>query len=272
MSLSAAQEDTPSPIPPNAPLAAAIDALPTRRPAFKPATAAMPRRQSRRAGRCTSSTSIVGAVPGRTSRRWTSTGRAYLAGVKRATGLPRPIGSSRATIAPASSAEWGSIYDGAARLVQSGAVNSVIDASYGGLFVDEYQDCTRRQHAVVRLLADHIPCCIFGDPLEGIFDFRDQQPVDWNRDVLPAFPSQGELRTPRRWKNAGNGELADWLKVEAISQIAGIGLNILGAIWIGQHWATIVTYLEVSESANHIRDTAPTMLMRSCHSPSARPG
>ena len=28
------------------------------------------------------------------------------------------------------------------------------------------------------------------------------------------------------------------LNLEAISQIAGIGLNTLGAIWRGQHWAT----------------------------------
>jgi hypothetical protein len=27
-------------------------------------------------------------------------------------------------------------------------------------------------------------------------------------------------------------------RLEAISQIAGIGLNTLGVIWIGQHWAT----------------------------------
>jgi len=27
------------------------------------------------------------------------------------------------------------------------------------------------------------------------------------------------------------------LKLEAISQIAGIGLNALGAFWIGQHWS-----------------------------------
>jgi hypothetical protein len=31
---------------------------------------------------------------------------------------------------------------------------------------------------------------------------------------------------------------ADNGRLEAISQIAGIGLNTLGAIWIGQHWAT----------------------------------
>jgi hypothetical protein len=28
------------------------------------------------------------------------------------------------------------------------------------------------------------------------------------------------------------------LQLEAISQIAGIGLNTLGVIWIGQHWPT----------------------------------
>jgi hypothetical protein len=28
------------------------------------------------------------------------------------------------------------------------------------------------------------------------------------------------------------------LQIEAISQIASIGLNALAIIWIGQHWAT----------------------------------
>ena len=110
-----------------------------------------------------------------------------------------------------SGVDWNDVYRATVRLMQSGAVSSVLHASYCGVFVDEYQDCSREQHAVIRLLADELPCCVFGDPLQGIFDFGDQDPVDWESDVYPTFPMEAELKVPWRWKNAGNEPLSDWL-------------------------------------------------------------
>lgn len=139
-----------------------------------------------------------------------------------------PRRSGVAAVAPSSTTEWNAIYDAAAQLIESGAVRGVIDASYGGLFVDEYQDCSRQQHNVIRLLAEQLPSCVFGDSLQAIFDFRGQQPVDWNADVFPTFPKAAELTTPWRWKNAGNEELAEWLQDvrRALESGAAIDLTV----------------------------------------------
>lgn len=123
-----------------------------------------------------------------------------------------PKRSGIAEVAPRSMAEWNAVYAAAAQLIRSGAVSGVIESSYGGVFVDEYQDCTRLQHDVVKILAEQMPVCVFGDPLQAIFDFRGQEPVDWEVEVFKDFPKEGELTTPWRWKNAGNDELAEWLK------------------------------------------------------------
>lgn len=113
--------------------------------------------------------------------------------------------------APITPADWDAVYLGAARILDSGAVDGVLLASYGGCFVDEYQDCTRQQHQVVSRLANVLPTCVFGDPLQAVFDFRNQHPVNWKSDVFPTFVRSAELSTPWRWRNAKNGELADWL-------------------------------------------------------------
>lgn len=112
---------------------------------------------------------------------------------------------------PKSSDEWNAVYDAAVQLLGSYAVKGVLAASYSGLFVDEYQDCTGPQHAVIKALTKELPVCIFGDPLQAIFDFKDQQPIDWEKDVFPTFKQVGILETPWRWQNAGNKDLAKWL-------------------------------------------------------------
>jgi hypothetical protein len=113
---------------------------------------------------------------------------------------------------PLAQVNWDAIYEACFRLLDSGAVDGVIRASYGGAFVDEYQDCTVRQHDVIRLLAERLPCFVFGDPLQGIFDFSGQAPVDWEEDVFPVFPKEATLVQPHRWINAHNPQLAEWLK------------------------------------------------------------
>lgn len=107
--------------------------------------------------------------------------------------------------------EWNAVYEAAARLIKSGAVTRVLAASYSGVFVDEYQDCTELQHQVIKAIAAHFPVCIFGDPLQAIFDFKGQKPVDWDADVFPIFGKAGEMATPWRWRKVGNADLADWL-------------------------------------------------------------
>jgi hypothetical protein len=112
---------------------------------------------------------------------------------------------------PRTNDEWDSVYKAAATLLTSGAVNRVLVSSYAGVFVDEYQDCTGPQHEVIKSLAEQLPVCVFGDPLQAIFDFKGQCPVDWDADVFPFFTKAATLTTPWRWRNAGNKELAYWL-------------------------------------------------------------
>lgn len=137
-----------------------------------------------------------------------------------------PRRSGILSTAPNSTAEWDAVYAAGACLLDSGAVDGVINSSYGGCFVDEYQDCTLQQHDVIRRLANHLPTCVFGDPLQAIFDFRGQTPVSWEKDVFPNFGQAAELATPWRWKNAGNEDLAEWLRAVRLALQKGEILDL----------------------------------------------
>lgn len=105
--------------------------------------------------------------------------------------------------------EWNSVYDGALRVLQVKAMQRVVRSSYTRVLVDEYQDCTARQHAVVLELAKHLPSSVLGDPLQGIFGFGGGN-LRWKVDVESNFPSIGTLEEPWRWKGK-NEPLGRWL-------------------------------------------------------------
>lgn len=126
-----------------------------------------------------------------------------------ASAFPATSGLSPET--PRTTADWTAVYEAATRLVTSRAVTRVLQASYAGVFVDEYQDCGSPQHGLICALADTLPTVLFGDPLQAIFDFKGQKPVDWDLDVFPGFGKFGVLRTPHRWRRHGQTEFADWL-------------------------------------------------------------
>jgi hypothetical protein len=119
--------------------------------------------------------------------------------------------------------EWPAVYKAAAQLVAGGFITSVLKASYQRVLVDEYQDCTVEQHALIVALSKHLPTCIFGDHLQAIFGFRDEQLVDWTT-VAARFPAIGTLVEPWRWKRVGNCELGHWLigirdQLEKLNQV-----------------------------------------------------
>ena len=99
----------------------------------------------------------------------------------------------------------------AATLLKAGHVNDVLAASYARLIVDEYQDCSVRQHAVVAYAAQILPTCVLGDPMQAIFGFGGDDLARWNDDVCTYFPLAGELATPWRWINASAEPLGCWL-------------------------------------------------------------
>lgn len=103
------------------------------------------------------------------------------------------------------------IRDAAWKLLKAGHINDVIAASYSRLLVDEYQDCSLRQHAIVYHAAAVLPTCVVGDPVQAIFGFGDDGLADWDKHVCKHFPAAGELSHPWRWTNSGAEELGLWL-------------------------------------------------------------
>lgn len=113
---------------------------------------------------------------------------------------------------PKTNTDWQAIYVAAAKLIGSGTVDGVLQASYSGVFLDEYQDCGTAQHAVAVVLSERLAVCVFGDHMQAIFDFNGQNPVDWTSMVYPTFPKVAQLEKPWRWHKVGNPELANWLE------------------------------------------------------------
>ncbi len=99
----------------------------------------------------------------------------------------------------------------AMNLLKAGHINEVLAASYERLIVDEYQDCSIRQHAVVAYAAQTLPTCVLGDPMQAIFGFGSDQLASWDEYVCKHFPISGELETPWRWINAGKEDFGRWL-------------------------------------------------------------
>lgn len=93
-------------------------------------------------------------------------------------------------------------------LMQSNAVQTIIKASFNGIFVDEYQDCTIDQHNMIMELAHNLPLHLLGDPLQGIFSFEQKPLVNFNKD-LGFFTRFALLDYPWRWKesNPALGEI-----------------------------------------------------------------
>jgi DNA helicase-2/ATP-dependent DNA helicase PcrA len=98
----------------------------------------------------------------------------------------------------------------AAKLLKAEHISDVLAANYDRLIVDEYQDCSVRQHALIAYAATTLPTAVLCDPLQAIFGFGADQLVDWD-DVTKHFTVAGQLNTPWRWINAGAEPLGRWL-------------------------------------------------------------
>jgi len=108
--------------------------------------------------------------------------------------------------------EWGKVYAAAENLFEYPFIQDVLQASYAGVFVDEYQDCDKQHHKIILKICDYLPVRVLGDPLQTIFRFKDNQPVDWRTDVLSHFTPLSELEIPYRWRTENaNQELGDSL-------------------------------------------------------------
>jgi hypothetical protein len=108
-------------------------------------------------------------------------------------------------------ADYPNIRVAAARLLEAGHVNDILASTYARLIVDEYQDCSVRQHVIVVHAAGCLPTCVLGDPLQAIFGFGGDRLAKWEDEVCKDFPIVGELQKPWRWINAGTAGLGQWL-------------------------------------------------------------
>lgn len=106
--------------------------------------------------------------------------------------------------------EWPEVYQAALRLLRHRVARDILSLSYSGVYVDEYQDCNLDQHRIVMELAEILPCRLLGDYLQGIFDFKGQDPIVWERDVSPNFERLNDLTTAHRWLQT-NPALGEWL-------------------------------------------------------------
>ena len=130
------------------------------------------------------------------------------------------------------------ILEKAIDILSISAVQCVIQASYSGVFVDEYQDCTRGHHALIMSLASHVPLRIFGDDLQGIFNFNGDL-VDFATD-LAGFFRFPPLSTPHRWNIAGNPALGVSLDCirNRLEKSEDIDLN---------HYAATIEYVDSAD-------------------------
>lgn len=124
------------------------------------------------------------------------------------------------------STDYPAIREAARRLLDAGHLNESLRASYARLLVDEYQDCNVFQHAIVSGLAQVLPTCVLGDPMQAIFGFRGNRLVHWENEVQVVFPAVGELRTPWRWRLVGAENLGEWLLAVREQLQAGLPVDL----------------------------------------------
>jgi DNA helicase-2/ATP-dependent DNA helicase PcrA len=121
--------------------------------------------------------------------------------------------------------DWCGLYRACSALLEFNFVRRILKASYSGLYVDEYQDCSIAQHDLVLKLARDLPCRLLGDPLQGIFDFNEEQ-LDWGRDIFSAVVSLGQMFTPHRWIRTGSPAIGTWLADVRRNLEAGQPVNL----------------------------------------------
>lgn len=108
-------------------------------------------------------------------------------------------------------------------------VKKILLRSYSSLFVDEYQDCTQKQHKLVELIAMLIPTRFLGDPLQGIFQFDPLDPlIDMNNKIQMREFSDNQyvLTEPQRWLRGNNSNLGNALKTIRQELIASTPINL----------------------------------------------
>lgn len=133
--------------------------------------------------------------------------------------------------------DYPEIRNAAGRLLEAGHIGDVLAATYDRLFVDEYQDCSYRQHVIVYHAGNALRTCVLGDPMQAIFGFGDPL-ASWQDHVLQHFPLAGQLQIPQRWSRVGQEPFGRWL-LQMREHLAGGGPLDLGALPPNVTWVRL---------------------------------
>jgi hypothetical protein len=125
---------------------------------------------------------------------------------------------------PKNGGEWDQLYRGTILALRVEAVRDVVAASYDKILIDEYQDCHLLQHELAVSLSEIVPTLIFGDPMQGIFEFAGAT-LSWEGQIHDAFPFAGSLDTPHRW-NVKNPDLGAWIAETRTKLMAGEAIDL----------------------------------------------
>lgn len=110
-------------------------------------------------------------------------------------------------------------YIGAKILFQNKWAGNILKLTYSRVIVDEYQDCTLKHHAVIKELEKYLQVIVLGDPLQGIFSFKDPL-VDWSNLGYPIIKVE---TYPWRWERTNKvlGEYLNILKNQLLPTLSG---------------------------------------------------
>jgi len=142
--------------------------------------------------------------------------------------------------------DYMSIRVAAINLLKAEHVSDILASSYARLIVDEYQDCSIRQHAVVAYAAKTLSTCVLGDPMQAIFGFGGDSLAKWDEQICTYFPVVGELNKPWRWINAGAEPLGLWLLDVRGKLLRGEPIDLRSA-------PAAVTWVELKGTNDHQR-------------------
>lgn len=125
---------------------------------------------------------------------------------------------------PQTGEQWNQLYRGAVWALRVQAIREVVASSYDRILIDEYQDCHGLQHELSIALSSIVPTLIFGDPMQGIFEFAGAT-LSWDGEIHPSFPLAGMLETPHRWVGK-NPELGQWIAETREKLIRGEAIDL----------------------------------------------
>ena len=141
---------------------------------------------------------------------------------------------------PKDSNGWSAVRDGANTLFEQDFIGDILQSTYTGVFVDEYQDCNLKQHEIILKICRYLPVRVLGDPLQAIFDFNEPT-VDWNKHVSARYQPLLGLDFPYRWRQPdANSTLGDSIGKIRRKLEAGESVNL-------QDYCPEIKWLEWSE-------------------------